>query len=195
MSLKRYRDKRDFDSTPEPTGKTRSSRTGRRFVVHEHHASRLHFDLRLEIDGVLKSWAVPKGPSMNPADKRLAILVEDHPIEYLTFKGEIPSGQYGAGRVYVWDSGTFEPKNPDPLRDLEKGQLEFTLHGKVLKGGFALVEMKGRRSGDKQLWLLIKMKDSFADPDWKLTLREKSGPDAGDPSNSTPRRHGRAGRS
>ena len=174
MSLKRYREKRDFERTPEPGGKTKPPSQRHRFVIHEHHASRLHFDLRLEIDGALKSWAVPKGPSMNPGDKRLAVQVEDHPIEYLKFEGEIPAGQYGAGRVYVWDTGFFEPKGPDVLGDWKRGQLEFNIHGSILKGGFALVEMKGRRSGDKRLWLLIKMKDRYADPNWKLVLREPS---------------------
>jgi bifunctional non-homologous end joining protein LigD len=172
MSLKRYSEKRDFETTPEPSGKTKPSGERHRFVVHEHHASRLHFDLRLEIDGVLKSWAVPKGPSMNPNEKRLAVQVEDHPIEYLTFEGEIPPGQYGAGRVYIWDAGTFEPKGADVLGELNRGQLEFILRGNILQGGFVLVEMKGRRSGDKRLWLLIKMKDRYADPKWTLVLLE-----------------------
>jgi bifunctional non-homologous end joining protein LigD len=172
MSLKRYREKRDFETTPEPSGKPKPSGDRHRFVVHEHHATRLHFDLRLEIDGVLKSWAVPKGPSMNQAEKRLAVQVEDDPIEYLTFEGEIPQGQYGAGRVYIWDTGTFEPKGPDVLGDLSKGHLEFALNGNILEGGFALVEMKGRRTGDKRLWLLIKMKDRYADPNWTLVLLE-----------------------
>jgi bifunctional non-homologous end joining protein LigD len=172
MSLKRYREKRDFETTPEPSGKVKPTGDQHRFVVHEHHALRLHFDLRLEIDEVLKSWAVPKGPSMNPSEKRLAVQVEDHPIDYLTFEGEIPPGEYGAGRVYIWDTGTFELKGLDVDSDLSKGRLEFILNGNILQGGFALVEMKGRRSGDKRLWLLIKMKDRYADPDWTLVMLE-----------------------
>ena len=179
MSLKRYRDKRDFRSTPEPSGKPKAESKQHRFVVHEHHASRLHFDLRLEMGSTLKSWAVPKGPSLNPADKRLAVEVEDHPTEYLEFKGEIPPGEYGAGRVYIWDSGTYEPKTPDVLAQWTSGRIEFVMHGHILKGGFALVEMKGRRSAGKRLWLLIKIKDGYADPQWRLVLREGSRPHRG----------------
>ena len=174
MSLKRYRDKRDFRNTPEPSGKPRPESEQHRFVVHEHHASRLHFDLRLEMGSTLKSWAVPKGPSLNPAEKRLAVEVEDHPVEYLEFKGEIPPGEYGAGRVYIWDSGTYQPKSPDVLTQWTEGHIEFVMHGHVLKGGFALVEMKRRRSAGKRSWLLIKIKDRYADPHWRLVLREGS---------------------
>jgi len=179
MSLKRYRDKRDFRSTPEPSGKPKAESKQHRFVVHEHHASRLHFDLRLEMGSTLKSWAVPKGPSLNPADKRLAVEVEDHPTEYLEFKGEIPPGEYGAGRVYIWDSGTYEPKTPEVLAQWTSGRIEFVMNGHILKGGFALVEMKGRRSAGKRLWLLIKIKDGYADPQWRLVLREGSRPRRG----------------
>jgi bifunctional non-homologous end joining protein LigD len=136
-----------------------------KFVVHEHHATRLHYDFRLEIAGVLKSWAIPKGPSMNPADKRLAVMVEDHPIEYGDFEGIIPQGQYGAGPVLIWDSGEFKPEG-DPETEVEKGKLTFTLNGKKLKGSFSLVLMKGRGTGKD--WLLIKGKDSFAQKDWKI---------------------------
>jgi len=145
-----------------------------RFVIHEHHATRLHYDFRLEIGGVLKSWAIPKGPSMNPADKRLAVMVDDHPLEYGEFEGIIPQGQYGAGPVLIWDSGEFQPEE-DPESALRKGRLSFTLKGKKLKGGFALVLMRGRRSGKD--WLLIKAQDASADKDWKikeeLTLAKK----------------------
>lgn len=134
-----------------------------RFVVHEHHASRLHYDFRLEIAGVLKSWAIPKGPSMNPADKRLAVLVEDHPLEYGDYEGIIPQGNYGAGPVLIWDSGEFKTEE-DPISALKKGKLRFTLDGKKLKGGFSLTLMKGRGSGKD--WLLIKKRDSFAEEDW-----------------------------
>jgi bifunctional non-homologous end joining protein LigD len=136
-----------------------------RFVVHEHHATRLHYDFRLEIAGVLKSWAVPKGPSMNPSDKRLAVMVEDHPLEYGDFEGIIPQGNYGAGAVLIWDSGEFQTEE-DPEMGLKKGRLSFTLNGKKLKGDFSLVLMKGRGSGRD--WLLIKGKDSFAKDDWKV---------------------------
>lgn len=133
-----------------------------KFVVHEHHSTRLHYDFRLETAGVLKSWAVPKGPSMNPADKRLAVMVEDHPLEYSEFEGIIPQGQYGAGPVLIWDSGEFQPED-DPETALKNGRLNFLLNGKKLKGGFALMLMKGRGTGKD--WLLIKRRDSFAKAD------------------------------
>jgi bifunctional non-homologous end joining protein LigD len=154
-----------------------------RFVVHEHHAARLHYDLRLEIGGVLKSWAVPKGPSMNPADKRLAIAVEDHSLEYGSFEGIIPAGRYGSGPVVIWDEGAFEPLE-DAETALEKGRLSFRLEGSILRGEFALARMKGRGTGKE--WLLMKKKDDFADTGWKLeqaltearrkTLREREPP-------------------
>jgi bifunctional non-homologous end joining protein LigD len=121
------------------------------FVVHEHHARHLHYDFRLEMDGVLKSWAVPKGPSMNPADKRLAIMVEDHPLDYASFEGVIPEGQYGAGTVSIWDKGTYQLIDGE----IESGRLEFLLKGKRLKGTFVLIKMKGK----EKEWLLIKKKD------------------------------------
>ena len=136
-----------------------------RFVVHEHHATRLHYDFRLEISGVFKSWAIPKGPSMNPSDKRLAVMVEDHPIEYGSFEGIIPQGQYGAGPVLIWDSGEFESED-DPEIGLKKGKLTFSLEGEKLKGSFSLVLMKGRGTGKD--WLLIKGKDSFAKEEWAI---------------------------
>ena len=136
-----------------------------RFVVHEHHATRLHYDLRLEIAGVLKSWAVPKGPSMSPSDKRLAVMVEDHPLEYADFEGIIPEGHYGAGPVLICDSGDFQPEG-DPEAALKKGRLSFALDGKKLKGAFSLILMKGRGTGKD--WLLIKRRDSFAAEDWKV---------------------------
>jgi bifunctional non-homologous end joining protein LigD len=135
------------------------------FVVHEHHASRLHYDLRLEVGGALASWAVPKGPSMNPSDKRLAVRVEDHPLEYGGFEGIIPEGSYGAGPVVIWDEGTFRPLE-DAESGLKRGRLSFYLEGKKLRGEFSLVLMKGRRSGKD--WLLIKKKDEYADPTWQL---------------------------
>ena len=136
-----------------------------KFVVHEHHATRLHYDFRLEIAGALKSWAIPKGPSMNPSDKRLAVMVDDHPLEYGDFEGIIPEGHYGAGPVLIWDSGEFNPEG-DPEAGLMKGKLSFSLEGKKLKGSFSLVLMKGRGSGKD--WLLIKGHDSSVREDWKI---------------------------
>jgi bifunctional non-homologous end joining protein LigD len=136
-----------------------------RFVVHEHHATRLHYDFRLEISGVLKSWAIPKGPSMNPSDKRLAVMVEDHPLEYADFEGIIPQGLYGAGSVLIWDSGEFQPEG-NPESELKKGKLNFSLEGRKLKGSFSLILMKGRGKGND--WLLIKGQDSFVKKDWKM---------------------------
>ena len=140
-----------------------------RFVVHEHKASRLHYDFRLEIGGVLKSWAIPKGPSMNPADKRLAVLVPDHDLEYIDFEGIIPEGSHGAGPVVVWDAGRFTPLDTlDPAAALEEGRLAFTLTGKKLKGAFTLVRMKGLPKSTGKEWLLMKKKDEYATPDFKL---------------------------
>lgn len=134
-----------------------------KFVVHEHHASHLHYDFRLEIDGVLKSWAIPKGPSMNPHDKRLAIAVDDHPLEYGAFEGIIPAGRYGAGEVVIWDAGEFVPLN-DPAQGLDEGRLAFRLEGRRLHGAFALVRFTGRRKE----WLLLKKHDADADASWKI---------------------------
>ena len=136
-----------------------------KFVVHEHHATHLHYDFRLEMSGALKSWAIPKGPSMNPSDKRLAVMVEDHPLEYGDFEGVIPEGHYGAGSVLIWDSGEFQPEG-DPEAALKRGKLTFSLKGKKMKGSFSIVLMKGRGTGRD--WLLIKGKDSFAKEDWVI---------------------------
>ncbi len=130
------------------------------FVIHEHHASHLHYDFRLEIEGVLKSWAVPKGLSLNPAEKRLAVMVEDHSLEYGSFEGVIPEGQYGAGRVLIWDSGTYKLLKGS----LEEGKIEFFLSGRRLNGAFVLLRLKGK----EKEWLLIKKKDEFADPSFKI---------------------------
>ena len=161
MALKEYRRKRDFARTPEPAGGKRPklSRGALRYVIQKHAASRLHYDFRLEWEGTLKSWAVPKGPSLDPADKRLAVEVEDHPIEYGTFEGTIPKGQYGGGTVLLWDRGTWEPLE-DP--DFRKGRLKFRLDGEKLHGKWALVRMAPRPGDTKPNWLLIKDKDEFA---------------------------------
>jgi bifunctional non-homologous end joining protein LigD len=136
-----------------------------RFVVHEHKATRLHYDFRLEIGGVLKSWAVPKGPSMNPADKRLAVMVPDHDVLYIDFEGIIPEGRYGAGPVVVWDAGAFTPlDSDDPEAALAAGKFSFELNGKKLKGAFTLAQMKGLPKGTGKEWLLIKKKDAYALP-------------------------------
>ncbi|MBW2019065.1 MAG: 3'-phosphoesterase [Deltaproteobacteria bacterium] len=137
-----------------------------RFLVQEHHARQLHYDFRLEMAGVLKSWALPKGPSLNPADKRLAIMVDDHPPEYFGFEGIIPAGQYGAGVVVMWDQGEYSLlEGNDPLEALEGGKMIIELRGKILKGGFTLIKMKGR--GEKN-WLLIKRKDAYSQTSWAL---------------------------
>src|SRR3954465_4848793 len=162
MPLEEYKRKRSFDRTPEPPPKL-DPKKGFRFVVQKHRASHLHYDFRLEMEGVLKSWAVPKGPSLDPADKRLAMAVEDHPVSFFHFEGIIPEGNYGAGTVMVWDTGTWDPVNVDaPAKKLsqpeaeklasamlKKGNLKFRLHGSKLQGEFALVHMKGRRPGSK----------------------------------------------
>jgi bifunctional non-homologous end joining protein LigD len=135
----------------------------KRFVIHEHHATRLHFDLRLEIGGVLKSWAVPKGVSMNPSEKRLAVAVPDHSLGYINFEGTLAEGTYGAGEVRIWDKGEFETAE-NAEENLKAGKLVFTFHGAKLKGEFTLVKMKN----DDKNWLIIKSKDEFADKDWKL---------------------------
>ncbi len=167
MSLRKYISKRNFRSTPEPSGKKEQSTGSLEFVVQRHKATRLHYDFRLEIEGVLKSWAVPKGPSMNPSDKRLAMMVEDHPFSYRTFKGVIPEGNYGAGIVEIWDHGVYLPLNHDYepigekelLKDLKTGSIKFLLKGKKLKGLFALARMK---SAEGNAWLLIKHDDEYA---------------------------------
>jgi bifunctional non-homologous end joining protein LigD len=161
MALEEYKRKRDFKQTPEPAGKVERGK-GHRFVVQKHRASRLHYDFRLEMDGVLKSWAVPKGPSLDPADKRLAMQVEDHPVSYFDFEGIIPPGNYGAGTVMVWDVGTWEPEG-DARPMLAKGDFKFQLDGEKLKGSFALVHIRSRRPGNKGTeWLLIKHRDAYA---------------------------------
>ena len=161
--LATYRDKRDPQSTPEPFGRLHIPATGRLFVVQQHAARHLHFDLRLEMDGVLKSWAVPKGPSADPQEKRFAAETEDHPLDYADFEGEIPAGNYGAGHVIVWDRGAFE-HHGDMAEGLAKGKLLFTLRGNKLRGRWTLVRMKGRENTGKE-WLLIKEQDAYVDDD------------------------------
>jgi bifunctional non-homologous end joining protein LigD len=163
VGLTEYRRKRRFDVTPEPAGKTARARPAKAlgFVVQKHRATALHYDFRLEWDGVLLSWAVPKGPSLDPTVKRLAMHVEDHPLEYAGFEGIIPAGEYGGGTVMVWDRGTWTPEVPDVAAALRKGELKFTLHGKKLRGSWVLVRTRGGPSG-KSAWLLIKHRDRFA---------------------------------
>jgi bifunctional non-homologous end joining protein LigD len=172
VSLDEYKRKRRFEETPEPPPKV-EKKSKHRFVVQKHRATRLHYDFRLEMEGVLKSWAVPKGPSLDPADKRLAMMVEDHPVSYFDFEGTIPEGNYGAGTVMVWDVGTWEPLSPEPVKGkfvpgtdaeasamLKKGDFKIRLHGKKLNGDFGLIHMHSRRPGTKGTeWLLIKKQD------------------------------------
>lgn len=166
MSLETYRKKRRFNVTPEPSGEKKPARKrGPKliFVIHKHRASHLHYDFRLEWNGVLLSWAVPKGPSLDPSVKRLATEVEDHPIDYAPFEGVIPEGEYGGGTVMMWDKGTWEPETDDPGGALAKGELKFTLHGKKLKGSWVLVRTRGFGNRPaRPSWLLIKHRDRYA---------------------------------
>ena len=187
MALEEYKRKRRFSETPEPPPKI-EKRSKHRFVVQKHRATRLHYDFRLEMEGVLKSWAVPKGPSLDPADKRLAMQVEDHPVSYFDFEGIIPEGNYGAGTVMVWDIGTWEPLSPQTVNGkfvpgteaeasamLKVGDLKIRLHGKKLKGDFALVRMRSRRPGSKGTeWLLIKKKDEGVVPGYDIDQYDES---------------------
>jgi len=161
MSLELYHKKRNFKKTPEPESGTDKKTKSLIFVVQRHKASHLHYDFRLEMDGTMKSWAVPKGPSMNPKDKRLAMMVEDHPVSYASFQGIIPEGNYGAGIVEIWDNGTYElgEENKNGIQAIKKGSLKVVLKGKKLKGKFALVQLKNAESNS---WLLIKDRDDFA---------------------------------
>jgi len=167
--LETYRAKRNFKLTAEPRGRlTRSKAKGLRFVIQRHAATRLHYDFRLELSGVLKSWAVTKVPALDPATKRLAVEVEDHPLEYGAFEGTIPQGQYGGGTVQLWDQGSWIPESDDPEGDLKKGHLKFKLEGERLRGGWALIRMRDdprkRSRGTRHNWLLIKEKDEAALP-------------------------------
>ncbi|HLF52685.1 DNA polymerase ligase N-terminal domain-containing protein [Flavobacterium sp.] len=178
MTLDKYSQKRNFSSTAEPEAEIKKSQNELIFVVQKHAASHLHYDFRLELDGVLKSWAIPKGPSMNPEEKRLAIMVEDHPYNYKDFEGTIPEGNYGAGTVIVWDNGTYTPSEEkykgsveNKLKeDLDEGHLSFILKGKKLKGEFSLVKFKGKQDN---AWLLIKKDDPYATDD-DILKKDKS---------------------
>jgi bifunctional non-homologous end joining protein LigD len=179
--LAEYRRKRNFSKTAEPAGAAPRATRARplRFVVQKHDASRLHFDLRLELDGVMKSWAVPKGPSTDPAQRRLAMHVEDHPMEYNSFEGIIPAGEYGGGTVMLWDRGTYVPNGDDAAdgvdavrRGYRKGRLKIAFRGKRLRGGYVLVRIRNRDDDDQRSWLLIKERDEHADPDRDLVQEE-----------------------
>ena len=168
--LSRYHAKRDFRRTPEPAG-TVGDAPGHAYVIHKHWASHLHYDLRLELGGTMRSWAVPKGPSLDPRDKRLAVQVEDHPIAYNDFEGQIPAGQYGGGRVIIWDRGHWSPApGHDARAGLAAGNFKFVLHGEKLQGAWALVRLKD--GGAKPNWLLIKEKDAFARPASDFSVTE-----------------------
>jgi bifunctional non-homologous end joining protein LigD len=165
MALNEYKKKRRFDVSPEPSGEKTAPKhpqSSLTYVVQKHRATQLHYDFRLEFRGTLLSWAVPKGPSLDPSVKRLAMQVEDHPVEYASFEGVIPEGEYGGGTVMVWDTGTWSAESPDVAAALEKGDLKFTLHGKKLKGSWVLVRTRGFGSSTKTSWLLIKHRDDFA---------------------------------
>jgi bifunctional non-homologous end joining protein LigD len=165
MSLKKYQEKRNFEVSPEPSGHSSESTSlqkPRMFVVQKHRATQLHYDFRLEYNGVLLSWAVPKGPSLDPSVKRLAMQVEDHPVEYADFEGVIPEGEYGGGTVMVWDNGEWIPESDDVEAALRKGDLKFSLHGKKLKGSWVLVRTHGFGGKPGKSWLLIKHRDQFS---------------------------------
>jgi len=168
MPLEEYAAKRRFEKTPEPPpSPTRSNRIANYFCVQRHDATRLHYDFRLEMDGVLKSWAVPKGPTLDPSVKHFAARVENHPLQYGSFEGNIPAGNYGAGSVMLWDRGTFELLGGVPGEEqIERGDLKFRLHGEKLNGEYALVQMKGRGKGNE--WLMIKKRDEFAQEGWDV---------------------------
>src|SRR3981189_1182943 len=177
MSLTAYRSNRDFAETPEPVGRMRRGSRSRIFVVQKHDASRLHYDFRLAVNGVLASWAIPKGPSMNPADKRLAVRTAAHPLEYAKFEGVISSGQYGAGTVMIWDLGKYElTENQSPKEQLAHGKIHIALLGEKLRGGHTLVQTHSRSisSSRRDYWLLIKSRDEYADPSWDIDRLDHS---------------------
>src|ERR1700732_4836775 len=165
MSLDKYKEKRNFRVSPEPSGKSHVGRSLKRhflYVIQKHRASQLHYDFRLEFEGVLLSWAVPKGPSLDPSVKRLAMRVEDHPLDYANFEGVIPEGEYGGGTVMVWDNGTWTPEGAGVEEGLKGGDLKFNLQGKKLRGSWVLVRTRGFGGSSKESWLLIKHRDEFA---------------------------------
>src|SRR5215467_14485156 len=165
--LEEYERKRKFDRTPEPSGREGGEFTAPTFVLQKHAATRLHYDFRLAIDGALKSWAVPKAPSMNSRDKRLAVRTEDHPLAYGGFEGKIPEGNYGAGTVMVWDRGTFALEGIlDASQQLLQGEIKFSLNGEKLRGSFVLVKLTQSEKGNE--WLMIKHKDAVEDPTWNV---------------------------
>jgi bifunctional non-homologous end joining protein LigD len=168
--LKKYRQMRNFGQTPEPSGGKPKKSNLPMFVIQKHAATRLHYDFRLEMEGVLKSWAVPKGPSYDPTVKRLAMMTEDHPFDYGSFEGVIPEGNYGAGNVIIWDTGTWEFIEPgdDPVKAVQQGKLAFRLYGKKMFGEWALVRIKGRSPKGNE-WLLIKHRDQYASPNVDIT--------------------------
>lgn len=189
-SIETYRARRDFSRTAEPAP-TRARAGSPRvpiFVVQKHYATRLHWDFRLEHDGVLWSWAVPRGPSLDPHDKRLAVHVEDHPLDYANFRGIIPEGQYGAGKVEIWDRGTWDPAGSDPAADLAGGKLEFALRGRRLAGRFVLIRLKSRTTKEAENWLLIKQPDTHARAGADAAMLE-----AAEPAPAAPRRRRHAG--
>lgn len=169
--LKKYRQMRDFGDTPEPSGGKPKKGKLPIFVIQKHQASHLHYDFRLEMEGVLKSWAVPKGPSYDPGTKRLAMMTEDHPYDYASFEGVIPAGNYGAGNVIIWDEGKWEFVEPgdDPVAALRAGKLTFRMYGKKMFGEWALVRIKGRGNGKGNEWLLLKHRDQFANEQVDVT--------------------------
>jgi bifunctional non-homologous end joining protein LigD len=171
--LEEYQKKRQFNRTPEPSGAESVAKTENTFVVQKHAARRLHYDFRLAIEGTLKSWAVPKGPSLNPDDKRLAVRTEDHPMDYANFEGNIPEGSYGAGTVMVWDRGTFQVEGKDSAaKQVDRGEIKFALHGEKLRGSFVIVKLKHSEKGNE--WLMIKHKDGVVDPSWNIDEHDGS---------------------
>jgi DNA ligase D-like protein (predicted 3'-phosphoesterase) len=171
--LKKYREKRDFEKTPEPFTSEKISSDKPRFVIQKHDASKLHYDFRLEVNGVLKSWAIPKGPSTDPGQKRLAVPTEDHPVDYIDFEGIIPQGNYGAGTVIVWDTGTYRnlnEKNGQEIKmeeSIDEGHVDIYLKGHKLKGGYALIRTG---KGNRKFWLFLKKKDELADTDKDILI-------------------------
>lgn len=167
--LKKYKEKRDFEKTPEPVSSKKRSFRAPRFVIQKHNASKLHYDFRLEVNGVLKSWAIPKGPSTDPGQKRLAIPTEDHPVDYIDFEGIIPEGNYGAGTVIVWDTGAYRNLRKDSSMDkaIAEGHVDIQLEGKKLKGGFALIQTG---KGNRKFWLFFKKRDEEADSEHDILI-------------------------